>query len=92
MGASISREPASFPGKFREETSTSAVVDVACTRSDIIKNFIYPDGFYSRNVRLAEGSITHPLELEAIGLSFEAPTPEGPTSAASPSKSSKMMK
>ena len=29
MGASTSREPASFPGKFREETSTSAVVDVA---------------------------------------------------------------
>ena len=41
---------------------------------------------------LAEGSVTHPLELKAIGLSFEAPTPEGPTSAAPPSKSSEMTK
>ena len=39
---------------------------------------------------LAEGSVTHPLEFEAIGLSFEAPTPEGPTSAAPPSESSEM--
>ena len=29
MGASTSREPASLPGKFREETSTSAAVNVA---------------------------------------------------------------
>ena len=28
MGASTSREPASFPGEFREETSSSAVMDV----------------------------------------------------------------
>ena len=29
MGASASREPASLPGEFREETSTSVAVDVA---------------------------------------------------------------
>ena len=29
MGASTSREPASLPEEFREETSTSTVVDVA---------------------------------------------------------------
>ena len=28
MGASTSREPASLPGEFREETSTSAIVNV----------------------------------------------------------------
>jgi len=28
LGASTSREPASFPGEFREETSSSAVMDV----------------------------------------------------------------
>ena len=41
---------------------------------------------------LVEGSITHPLELEANGLSFEAPKSEGPTSAVPPSESSEMMK
>ena len=41
---------------------------------------------------LAEGSVNYPLELEAVGLSFEAPTPEGPTPAASPSESSEMTK
>ena len=46
----------------------------------------------SGSLSLAEGSVTHPLELEAIGLSFEAPTPEGPTSAVPPSESSEMTK
>ena len=41
---------------------------------------------------LTEGSVTHPLELEVVWLSFEAPTPEGPISAASPSESSEMIK
>ena len=41
---------------------------------------------------LAEGFVNHPLELESVGLSFEAPTPKGPTPAASPTKSSEMTK
>ena len=41
---------------------------------------------------LAVGYATHSLDLDVIGLSFEAPIPEGPTSAASPSESSEMTK
>ena len=32
---------------------------------------------------LAEPSVVHPKELEALELPFEVPAPEGPTSAAS---------
>ena len=41
---------------------------------------------------LAEPSVVHPKELEAIGLTFEVPAPEEPTSTASPPDSSETAK
>ena len=41
---------------------------------------------------LAESSVDHPKELDATGLPLKVPTPEGPTSAASPPDSSGMAK
>ena len=52
-----------------------------------------PDaGGTSGSLSLAEASVVYPIELEAIGLPFEVPAPEGPTLAASPLKSSETMK
>ena len=41
---------------------------------------------------LAEPSVVHPKELDAMGLPFKVPAPEGPTSAASPPDSFEMAK
>ena len=41
---------------------------------------------------LAEPSVVHPRDLEATGLPFEVPAPEGPTSAASLPDSSETAK
>jgi len=49
-------------------------------------------GGMSGSPSLVEGSVNYPLELEAVGLSFEALTSEGPTPVASPSESSEMTK
>ena len=53
-----------------------------------IEKILADAGGTSGSPSLAAASVVHSIELEAIGLPFEVPAPEGPTSAASPLESS----
>jgi len=97
MGGNCLQKIKILPRSDTASTVSAAVsLRISSTAASIpsgsIGKFLEDAGGTAGSPSLAETSVVHPIELEATRLPFEVPTPEGPTSVASPLESSETTK